>query len=272
MPVPPGATAGSAGPPRDPGTGTSGRGARSRTAGGTGPRTHMIDFAGHECRPGTLLWIRPGQVHRYAPEAGMQARLVLFTPDFPSPSAARGLVDDPHGPAHWQVSGPDRAELALHTDLIAAAHAVHERQSATELLRHLLTALLLRIALLPGPERGPAPAGAAELLARFRAALEETYADHRSVAAHAAALNTTPKTLTRACRQGAGMSAKAVIDARVALEAKRLLVHTDLSAAAIGRRLGFTEAANFGKFFTRATGQSPGDFRRGPSVTAAGPE
>lgn len=236
-----------------------------------GRGTHMIDFVGHDCRPGTLLWIRPGQVHRYAPEPGLRARLVLFTPDFPSPSTARGLLDDPHGPAHWQLSGADPAELALHTDLIAAAHAVHEQQPATELLRHLLTALLLRIALLPGPGRGPAPAGAAGLFARFRAALEETYADHRSVAAHAAALGTTPKTLTRACHQVAGMSAKAVVDARVALEAKRLLAHTDLSAAAIGRRLGFTEAANFGKFFTRATGQSPGDFRRDPFAAGAGP-
>ncbi len=46
------------------------------------------------------------------------------------------------------------------------------------------------------------------------------------------------------------------------LEAQRLLAHTDLPVATIGRALGFSEATNFGKFFTRQTGNTPGDFRR----------
>nr|WP_296377757.1 MULTISPECIES: helix-turn-helix domain-containing protein [unclassified Pseudonocardia] len=45
------------------------------------------------------------------------------------------------------------------------------------------------------------------------------------------------------------------------MEAKRLLAHTDLPVAAVGRRLGFTEPTNFGKFFARLTGQTPGAFR-----------
>ncbi|MEV7027381.1 helix-turn-helix domain-containing protein, partial [Kitasatospora sp. NPDC093558] len=51
-------------------------------------------------------------------------------------------------------------------------------------------------------------------------------------------------------------------DARVALQAQRLLAHTDLPVAAIGRSLGFGEPTNFGKFFTRETGHTPGGFRR----------
>jgi transcriptional regulator GlxA family with amidase domain len=43
--------------------------------------------------------------------------------------------------------------------------------------------------------------------------------------------------------------AKVLIAARVALEAKRLLVHTDLSAVTIRHRLGFSESTNCGKFF-----------------------
>nr|WP_280714772.1 helix-turn-helix domain-containing protein [Kitasatospora sp. MAP5-34] len=59
-----------------------------------------------------------------------------------------------------------------------------------------------------------------------------------------------------------GRSAKQLADARVALQAQRLLAHTDLPVAAIGRALGFTEATNFGKFFARETGRTPGGFRR----------
>ncbi|HTI27627.1 MAG TPA: helix-turn-helix transcriptional regulator, partial [Kutzneria sp.] len=71
----------------------------------------------------------------------------------------------------------------------------------------------------------------------------------------------SPRSLNRLCQAAAGQNAKALIDARVALEAKRLLVHTNLSAATIGQRLGFTEATNFTKFFTREAGTTPRAFR-----------
>ncbi|GAA2278875.1 MULTISPECIES: helix-turn-helix domain-containing protein [Kitasatospora] len=49
---------------------------------------------------------------------------------------------------------------------------------------------------------------------------------------------------------------------RAGLQTQRLLAHTDLPVAAIGRTLGFTEATDFGKLFTREVGCAPGDFRR----------
>jgi AraC-like DNA-binding protein len=68
-----------------------------------------------------------------------------------------------------------------------------------------------------------------------------------------------------------------VVDDRVALEARRLLACTDLSVAEIGRRLGFGEPTNFGRFFHREAGLSPGAFRTasggeaGPRVPAQRP-
>ena len=81
---------------------------------------------------------------------------------------------------------------------------------------------------------------------------------HRIVAAR---LGYSPRTLTRACLAATGRSAKQVIDDRVTLEAMRLLAVTDDPIADIGRRLGFPEPTNFGRFFARETGQSPGNFR-----------
>jgi transcriptional regulator GlxA family with amidase domain len=59
-----------------------------------------------------------------------------------------------------------------------------------------------------------------------------------------------------------GMTAKAFIAARIVLEAKRLLVHTDLSVATIAEKLGFHEATNFSKFFRREADSTPAEFRR----------
>ena len=98
-------------------------------------------------------------------------------------------------------------------------------------------------------------------LSRFRGELERSYASTRRAEDYARHLGYSVKTLPRACLSATGQPVKQIIDTRVALEAQRLLAHTDQPVAAIARRLGFSEPTNFGKFFTRHTGTTPGDFR-----------
>jgi AraC-like DNA-binding protein len=64
-----------------------------------------------------------------------------------------------------------------------------------------------------------------------------------------------------------GRSAKQVVDLRVALEARRILVHSTASASAIGEQLGFSEPTNFQKFFKRQVGLTPEAFRREHAAT-----
>jgi AraC-like DNA-binding protein len=77
------------------------------------------------------------------------------------------------------------------------------------------------------------------------------------------------RTLTRASLLATGRTAKQLLDDRVALEAKRLLAESDLPVAEIGVRLGFGEATNFGRFFARTVGCSPGRFREDSRRAAA---
>jgi AraC-like DNA-binding protein len=69
------------------------------------------------------------------------------------------------------------------------------------------------------------------------------------------------RTRTRASLAVTGRTAKQVVDDRVALEARRLLACTSMSVAEVGRHLGFPEPTNFGRFFHREVGMSPGQFR-----------
>ncbi|WP_189932466.1 helix-turn-helix transcriptional regulator [Streptomyces aurantiogriseus] len=235
-----------------------------------GEGTGMVDFVARPCRPGTLLHIRPGQVQRLpttpdgAP-ADLDATIVLFTPDFPPrlPATVR-VTDDPFGPACRQL-GPDdhdRFRRAM-TDLAAeyAGPADQDSEITKELLRHLLAGILLRIARLRSPDSGPRTLAPQEPYRLFQHELERSFADLRQAHDYAARLGYSLKTLNRACQRATGHTAKQLIDARVTLEAKRLLAHTDLPVAAISHRLGFTEPTNFSKYFTRTTGRTPGTFR-----------
>jgi AraC-like DNA-binding protein len=96
----------------------------------------------------------------------------------------------------------------------------------------------------------------------FKQLVEKNFARWHQVADYARQLGYAEKSLTRATQEAAGMNAKAFITSRINLEAKRLLVHTDLTVTQIAESLGFGEATNFIKFFKRETGCTPVEFRQ----------
>ncbi|MFD3931932.1 helix-turn-helix domain-containing protein [Streptomyces sp. NPDC058614] len=224
---------------------------------------HAVDFVTHPCRPGTLLWIRPGQVQRFDRPGTLQGTHLLFTPAFPPRLAGIDrLVREWYGPVCRQLgTGQDYTTLSA---LLGRLHAEFTRPDGTvspEILQLLLATVLLHIERLPEPGTNGAPHAGGQVYARFRAELERSYATTRRAEDYAHRLGYTVKTLTRACLSATGQPVKQVIDARVALQAQRLLAHTDEPIAVIARRLGFSEPTNFGKFFTRQTGTTPGAFR-----------
>ncbi|HEY3479656.1 MAG TPA: AraC family transcriptional regulator [Streptomyces sp.] len=226
---------------------------------------HTVDCERHALGPGSVLWLRPGQVHQFDGVEEVQGTLVLFQPDFLAPGTlAQAAAEDTFGPTRWQQSAADRPLAALALDHLSREYADGEDDpfaTRVELLRHLLAALVLR--LLSGAGLAPRRGGAADddTFRRFRQKVERDFARHRKVAHYARELGYAPRTLSRATLAEAGVGAKEFIDQRVVLEAKRLLVHGELPAARCATELGFDDAANFAKFFQRHTGHSPGAFR-----------
>jgi AraC-like DNA-binding protein len=237
-----------------------------------GHGTVEVDFALQRCRPGTLLWIRPGQAVRFGVEPGLDATLVSWSRNLLSAADVSGVpVDDLPGPSRWQLAGEDEDAVISEVAQLGVDCARHVSGAAAgALLRHQLAVLLLRIALLGSGDgrRGGTTTTSAEsrTYARFRRDLEDGHPHSRRVEDYAARLGCSVRTLTRACLAVTGRTAKQVVDDRVALEARRLLACTELSVAEIGRRLGFAEPTNFGRFFHREAGLSPGAFRAGAAA------
>jgi AraC-like DNA-binding protein len=222
---------------------------------------HMIDFMEYACRPGTLLWARPGQVHQFGTEPGLDATLLLFAPELLPPlPAVADLLEDPFGPVCWLPAGEDEEAIITEVSQLATDCTRYPDGDVLgrDLLRHQLAVLATRVATLSS---GAGWQPGREVMTRFRREVAVSFATTRRVEDYAERLGYSVRTLTRACLAATGRSAKQVVDARVALEAKRMLACTDLSVAEIGRRLGFSEATNFGRFFARETGQTPGAFR-----------
>lgn len=71
----------------------------------------------------------------------------------------------------------------------------------------------------------------------------------------------SPGHLNALCRKGRRRSASVLVRERLTLEAKRLLAHSELTAAEIAFRLGFEDPAYFARFFRREAGVPPTTFR-----------
>jgi len=230
-----------------------------------GPVRHMVDFAEYEAGAGDLLWIRPGQVHRFARSSEYRGTVLTMQPGF-LPRAtveATGLYryDLPPllRPGPEQLSALQAALEQLrreYEDTATLPLSLH-----TAVLRHTLTAFLLRLAHLAASSAEAARRPADSTFTLFRDAVEKGFATQHSVSAYADALGYSRRTLVRAVRAATGETPKGFIDKRVVLEAKRLLAHTDMPIGRVGAAVGFPDAANFSKFFQLHTGVTPVVFR-----------
>jgi AraC-like DNA-binding protein len=235
-----------------------------------GTCTQIVDFLPVPCKQGSLLALRPGQVHSFGGEDDWDGWIMLFRPEFllasPAP-AAELMVSVEFEKLQERMSLEDH-DLRIVTDAVVRMREDAKMDASPAvlhaLLRHQLYAVLWRLRVLHGRKEISSTASARGLqrFKDFRQLVEKHFATQHQVTSYARQLACSEKSLSRATMEVMGVSAKVFIASRVNLEAKRLLVHTASSITTIAERLGFDEATNFIKFFKREAGCTPTEFRR----------
>ena len=226
---------------------------------------HWVDMQPHDLRANTIYLTAPHQVRLLETETPVAGTALGFTAEFlgldhPAGFAPLPLLV-PGAPGFARQLAAD--DLAFLEPLLAhmLAEYAEQRPWHLDMLRADLRALLISLSRLPPlPPAGP-PAPEPGLLAEFSALVEIHYATRHQVAQYAELLHLSPGYLNERVRQLSGQPALAHIRARLALEAKRYLFHTQLSAAEIGFALGFADPSYFGRFFRRDTGLAPLAYR-----------
>ena len=108
----------------------------------------------------------------------------------------------------------------------------------------------------------------ASLVARFRELVEARYRTNLTVEAYAAELHVHPKRLRTACLSIAEAAPFRIIHDRRMLEAKRLMLYSNMTVAEVAYHLGFEDPAYFTRVFTKACSVSPRAYRRGLQLPA----
>ena len=101
----------------------------------------------------------------------------------------------------------------------------------------------------------------AQLVARFRALVEERFRERQPIGRYATQLGVSATTLRVACTRVTGKPPVELVNLRAMLEAKRSLCYTGQSVAKIAYTLGFFDPAYFTRAFTRHVGMSPRHYR-----------
>ncbi len=100
------------------------------------------------------------------------------------------------------------------------------------------------------------------LTKQFLFLVEENFLIQTRVSEYAKQLSITANHLNETVKQTIGKTAGELIRERLLLEAKRWLIHSDLSISEIAHALNFEDPSYFGRFFKRYTHCSPKDFRQ----------
>lgn len=96
---------------------------------------------------------------------------------------------------------------------------------------------------------------------RYTKLVNKQFQAHHSVSYYAESLNITAGHLNDLCKLHLGISAKQYIQSRLILEAKRLLLYTDLPIDEIAAQLNFDDSSYFIRMFKQNAGATPLAFR-----------
>jgi AraC family transcriptional regulator, transcriptional activator of pobA len=223
----------------------------------------IVDFTPVPLGAHHLTFVARGRVQQFVPDRAVDAWMLLFAPEFllaggdsPDPLAMPAVLEASWAVPALAVPPAEARELIALAGQLEREHARPFDDVQPWLLTALLRVLVLRAErLVDRPAPVPAP------LQRFFTILERDHAATRSVGDYARKAGISARRLAELVHEHAGKSTKQVVDERVILEQKRLLVHTELSVKELAARTGFAEPTNLVKFFRHHVGATPLEFR-----------
>ena len=99
------------------------------------------------------------------------------------------------------------------------------------------------------------------IVERFIELVRQHYREERQIGFYADKLCITPKYLSKLVKENTGRSAGEWIENHVILDARAMLQSSDMTIQQIAASLNFPNQSFFGKYFKRATGLSPKQYR-----------
>ncbi len=234
-----------------------------------GGGSHTIDFESFKVKPYQVYFMIPGQVHSWNFEGFTDGYVINFSGSFfnsflLNPAYSENFPFFSGDVKDAVIDLPDamRNKISLLFEEIVK-EAGNRGEQATDMLRVLMLHLFILIGRLNNDDgiRGSSSYNQT-LLKNFKKLIDANYTQLKLPKDYADLLYITPNHLNAICKDLLGMQAGEVIRNRTLLEAKRLLTNPRLNIAGIAFELNFSDNSYFTKFFKKAEGITPEEFRK----------
>ncbi|HNM23785.1 MAG TPA: helix-turn-helix transcriptional regulator [Saprospiraceae bacterium] len=238
-----------------------------------GVSRHFVDFQTVDIQPTTLLFVNKDAIHAFEDADRIEGKGIVFLDSFfcSNEHDARFLQQSVCFNNFRTISRLNltndiemvRQHFAMMYDTFRKPPELHHVQFLRNLLHNFLILSERLLHRQPGFESLPGGIDMDYCMA-IRALLNTGFKTRKNVGYYAAALNLTENRLYHATQHVLGKSPKQLINERLVLEAKRLLVNSDMPVKEISFELGFEEPTNFNQFFKKNTGMTPKTWRARP--------
>lgn len=234
-----------------------------------GTCVHHVDFMPIELPAGSILFVPRNCVNHFDSTADFDGKVIIFTDEFFCKDSedtkflhTTFLYNNLYDITQIKVEG-DMCVLGNIFRMMENEVKNPNDYAQSDILKNYLYNFLL-ISEREKRSQGYKEVGVCsnlEYLLSFKTLLENRFKSDKLVSKYAVELNISEKRLNKATGSILGKTPKEMIAERVLLEAKRLLVYSELAVKEVAYDLGFEEATNFIKYFRKQTGKTPSDFR-----------
>ena len=234
-----------------------------------GEGTHFVDFKPIEIEDNSIIFVPHNSINTFDSKGHYEGKAILFTDGFFCKNKediqylqSSILFSDLYDIGILKLD-PNLSDLNVIFNSMQTEFLRSPDSGQFQILHNLLHVFLLK------GERELKKQGFEELkpsahldyLLLFKNQLEQNFRAEKSVKKYAAEISISEKQLHKASTTLLDKTPKQLIDERVLLEAKRLLVHGNQSIKEIAYELGYEEPTNFIKYFRKHTDSTPSEFR-----------
>ena len=235
-----------------------------------GAGSHMIDFKSFDIKSHSIHFLTPGQVHRISRKENYHGFLLVFSRDFYS----IGIQDEDllmtlpffNNNTSEPILNLDEEEFAEALDIIEHLRRDYKRDNEIreDVLRSYLHIFLLKCRYFFNKkylDKDTINDPAFLKVNKFRELVEKNFREIHLVKEYAHLLHESPAHLNKVVKSITGENASEFIIKRIVLEAKRLLIYTDLSNKEISFNINYDDPSYFSRLFRKKVGTSPSEFR-----------
>lgn len=233
-----------------------------------GKGTYNIDFESYSFDGNVLFFLSPGQVFTVDSEKIKEAYQINFVRDFyciqthDAEIACNGILfNNIYETPFVKPCKNDIKKLNFILENLIEEFKLNET-AQYDMLQAYLKQFIIHSVRIKKENHIVKEDSETKLFKDFSLLVEQNFKKLHSVTNYATRLGISPKSLTKHFQKIGTQTPSDFIKNRIILEAKRQLIYSSEAVKHIAFDLGFNDPAYFTRFFTKATGKSPLQFKK----------